>query len=59
MNALEEFIHKLRGSSKQHEVELAERFPPEKIEQIKRKELRRFREAQDKKWQNWFKGISR
>ena len=32
---------------------------PEKIEEIKRRELRRYREAQDKKWRNWAKAMSR
>ena len=32
---------------------------PEKIEEIKRRELRRYQEAQDKKWRNWAKAMSR
>ena len=35
-----------------------EMFPPERIKAIKRKELRRFREAQDKKWENWRKAVA-
>lgn len=33
-------------------------FPPERIKAIKRKELRRFKEAQDKKWGNWRKAVA-
>jgi len=35
-----------------------EMFPPERIEAIKKKELRRFKAAQDKKWQNWRKSVA-
>jgi hypothetical protein len=58
-NALEELIIKLRGSEPNHEAGVAKVFPPERIERIKKKELRRFRETQDKKWQNWLEGVSR
>jgi len=34
-------------------------FPPERIEAIKRRELRRFKQAQDKKWQNWLESVSK
>ena len=50
---LGEFVARLRGS------ELARQFPPERIEQIKKKELRRYKLAQDKKWQNWLENVSR
>ena len=56
---LEEFITKLGGSEKKHEADLAKMFPPERIEQIKRRELRRYKAAQDKKWQNWMEKVSR
>ena len=35
-----------------------EMFPPERIERIKKKELRRFQEAQDRKWENWKKAVA-
>ena len=35
-----------------------EMFAPERIEAIKKKELRRFKEAQDKKWENWRKSVA-
>lgn len=38
---------------------LEELFPPERIEAIKKKELRRYRQAQDKKWRNWIKSVSK
>lgn len=56
---LEEFISRLKESEKAHEVELAKRFPPERIEAIKKEELRRFKEAQDKKWKNWLEAVSK
>ena len=59
MSELDDFIARLRGSGKKHEADLAEMFPPERIEQIKRRELRRFKAAQDKKWQNWLEKVSR
>ena len=56
---LEEFIAKLKGSEKKHEVELARMFPPERIEQIKKKELRRYQAAQDEKWRRWLEAVSK
>ncbi len=56
---LEEFITKLKGSEKKHEVELVKMFPPERLEKIKVRELRRYKAAQDKKWQNWMEGVSK
>jgi hypothetical protein len=41
------------------EGSLAQTFPPEKIEEIKKRELRRFKMAQDKKWRNWLESVSR
>ena len=38
---------------------LRERFPPERITQIKKKELRRYQRAQKKKWDNWIEAVSR
>ena len=58
-NALEEFISKLRNSDKKHEIDLAEMFPPEKIERIMKKEVRRYREALNKKWENWLDAVRR
>jgi hypothetical protein len=58
-NALEDLIRKLAQADRKREAELDRMFPTERIERIKKKELRRFREAQDKKWQNWLEGVSR
>jgi hypothetical protein len=58
-SGLEEFIARLKGSEKKHEIELARMFPPERIEQIKKKELRRYKATQDKKWENWLEGVSK
>ena len=33
-------------------------FPPERIKAIKKKELRRFKAAQDRKWENWRKAVA-
>ena len=57
MSRLEELAHRLRDPS--DETELAALFPPERIERIKREELRRFKAAQDKKWKRWFESVSR
>ena len=38
---------------------LRERFPPERIAQIQKKELRRYQQAQKKKWDNWMEAVSR
>lgn len=38
---------------------LRERFPPDRIEEIKRKELQRYQQAQKKKWDNWIEAVSR
>ena len=59
MSDLGDFIAKLRGSEEKQEADLARMFPPERIEQIKRRELRRFKAAQDKKWQSWLEQVSR
>ena len=56
---LEEFIARLKGSGKKHEVELVSMFPSERIEQIKKRELRHYKAAQDKKWENWLEGVSK
>jgi hypothetical protein len=37
---------------------LSDLFPPERIKRIKRRELNRYKEAQDKKWRNWLKKVS-
>lgn len=59
MNKLENLVERLRASTESRERRLAEMFPPEKIEKIKRRERRRFREAQDKKWANWLTSMSK
>ena len=59
MSKLESLVQRLRGSRENHERDLTEMFPPEKIEAIKRRERRRFRETQDKKWANWLSSVSR
>ena len=64
---LEQLVAKLKGrvvsGSEGVEPEvnpkLREMFPPERVERIKKKELRRFREAQDKKWRNWLEEVSK
>ena len=38
---------------------LQERFPPERIAEIKKKELQRYHQAQKKKWDNWIEAVSR
>jgi len=38
--------------------QLQQLFPPDKIERIKNKELRRYKLAQDKKWANWLEAVS-
>ena len=37
---------------------LKDLFPPEKIAEIKRRELRRYKLAQEKKWDNWMEKVS-
>jgi len=56
---LELLVRKLKGSPVRHERELTEMFPPGKIEVIKKRELRRFKDTQDKKWRRWFESVSR
>lgn len=56
---LEELITKLRGGPVRQDSSLPEWFPAEKVSEIKRRELRRFRDAQDKKWRNWIESVSR
>jgi len=58
-NALEELIRKLGQDDRKRQAEVARMFPEERIERIKKKELRRFKEAQGKKWRNWLEGVSR
>jgi len=59
MSKLENLLEKLRTSPESHEKDLAQMFPPEKIEAIKRRERWRFREAQDKKWTRWLNSMSK
>lgn len=33
-------------------------FPPERLERIKKKELRKYEAAQDKKWRNYLEAVS-
>lgn len=39
--------------------ELERLFPTDRIERIKKKELRRYQLAQDKKWENWIEALSK
>lgn len=57
MSRLEKLARRLKGPS--DETELANMFPPEKVAEIKKRELRRFKASQDKKWRNWFESVSR
>ena len=59
MSKLENLVNRLKGSPESNEGKLSALFPPEKIEAIKKEELRRFRMAQDKKWRNWLKAVLR
>jgi hypothetical protein len=59
MSSLEQLLHRLRGSSGSSDNNLAEVFPPERIAEIKKRELSRFKRAQDKKWKNWLESVSR
>ena len=59
MSSLEQLVQRLKGSSVPQERKVAEVFPPERIEEIKKRELKRFRETQDKKWRNWLESVSR
>ncbi len=34
-------------------------FPPERVERIMRKEARKYKEALKKKWDNWFRAVSK
>ena len=58
-SSLEQLLRKLQGAPVSSDNSLAEAFPPERIARIKKRELRRFREAQDKKWKNWIESVSR
>lgn len=59
MDKLEVLIQRLKGSPVSQERELAEMFPLERIEEIKKRELRRFKNAQGKKWRNWLESMSK
>ena len=59
MSKLEQLVNRLKGSSAPREIGLGEVFSPERIEGIKKRELKRFREAQDKKWRHWLDSVSR
>ncbi len=39
--------------------ELLAMFPPKRLAKIMKKELRRYREAQKKKWARWFQAVSK
>ena len=56
---LEEMVERLRGVPGGHKPELPDVFPPERIAEIKKRELKRFKEAQGKKWRNWLESVSR
>ena len=55
---LERFVDRLRDLEKGNKMELTERFPLERIDQIKRRELHRYKLAQEKKWRNWLDAVS-
>lgn len=38
--------------------ELLKMFPPERLEKIKEKELRKYKAAQDKKWRKYLESVS-
>jgi len=59
MSSLEQLIRRLRGSSGSSDNTLAEAFPPERIAEIKKRELSRFKESQDRKWRRWLDSVSR
>ena len=39
--------------------ELLKMFPPERLERIKRKELRKYAAAQDKKWKKYLESVNK
>lgn len=39
--------------------ELLRMFPPERLERIKKKELRKYKAAQGKKWRNYMESVSK
>lgn len=39
--------------------ELLKMFSPERLERIKKKELRKYKAALEKKWRNWFTSVSK
>ena len=56
---LEDLVQRLKGAPAGREPELPGWFPAEKLAEVKKRELRRFREAQDKKWRHWLESVSR
>lgn len=59
MSKLENLLERLRASPASQDRNLAEMFPAEKIEAIKRRERRRFHASQDRKWANWLASMSK
>ena len=59
MSNLEQLLRRLRGAQISGDNSLAEIFPPERIVEIKKRELRRFKVAQEKKWKKWLESVSR
>jgi len=47
------------GTEGEINPELLRMFPPERIERIKKKELRKYKNAQDKKWRNYLDSVSK
>lgn len=39
--------------------ELLKMFPPERLERIKKKELRKYKASQGKKWRNYLESVSK
>jgi len=55
---LEEFMVRLQGLGQKKKVGLEKMFEPERIEQIKKRELSHYKLAQEKKWRNWLDAVS-
>ena len=58
-DSLEQLLARLKGGTASSGSNLAQVFPPERIEKIKKRELARFKNAQDKKWRNWLESVSK
>lgn len=60
---LRQLVRRGKGASSTSQTppsnSLTDIFPPEKIEEIKKRELRRFKASQDKKWRRWLDSVLR